>query len=139
LTDTFAVLGITFSPDGRVRHNLGGVAVRIGADPRKDTVNPNIGNADVTEITLPDGSVNSYVKMGIGVRIRPNFGKKMIYFYLCLNEGLDEYDFLVSKTWGFKSKVMRDFRSVPLDCLVDLIDETYNELIKTECDGFIPC
>lgn len=92
------------------------------------------GNPEV--VTIGD---NKYVKFTAGLRVRANFGKRKIYFYALYNEGTDEFALYVCKQIGvFKSKVIREYVSLPLENFREVYEQTYNELVQSEMQGFIP-
>jgi hypothetical protein len=133
VANAFALFGASFdNNDGRVRSGLRSAYNYIGASQPRICIESKTPKV----VTVGD---NSYVQMGIRVVVRPNFGKRKIYFHIALNEGMDEWSFYVVKQWGFKSKVIEIMEGLPLENITQVIEDTYDTLVKTEMQGFIPC
>jgi hypothetical protein len=132
--NAFYIVGVNFDNEtGRIsRRNLRGVYTLVGG------TEPKIFTESKRPQVIITKNGREYVQNGLGICFRANFGRKKIYFYLGLDEGADEWSFYVLKQWGFESKVLRVLENLPLENIVEIMNDTYDELIKSECQGFIP-
>lgn len=125
----FEILGSKVN-NGRILKSLNGSLNYIGAS--HFGISTNNKTAEVSHI-----NENDYISAGCYVCFRPNFGRKVIKFFVCYNYGADTFDLYVFKIWGISNKLIASFTDVYNDNLAQVVEHTYDELIKSECNGFI--
>ena len=79
------------------------------------------------------GNYGYYVNWEVGVMLSPNFGEKHIKFILALDSN-DTYVLFVTRG----QKLVHEFRNLYCDDIAGVIESTYDNIIKTEFQGFIP-
>ena len=117
--------------NNRVLKSLNGSLNYIGAS--QFGISSNKDTATVKNI-----NGNDYISAGLYVCFRPNFGRKVIKFFVCYNTGSDTFDFYAFKIWGTSLKLIASSTDIYNDNLREVVEHTYDELIKSECNGFIP-
>lgn len=131
ISSTFTYLGAAYdNTTGRIYRTFTGAIAYVGAS--NIIIGTNVEDSSV--FTQGD---NQFIHFGIGVRFQPNFGKRKILFYVCYQLD-DTYSLYVVKARGDKSKVLVHFDDLYFDNLGSIVEQTYDELIRLECDGFVP-